>query len=92
MPFPLSRYPSQVRGSDARTVFMATGVSVESLKKIWSLADISKRGLLDAEEFAVAMFLIESLRDGKLTELPARLPESYVPPAKRHLVLSALHQ
>lgn len=81
----------KVKGQDAKTVFLSTGVSVEVLKKVWALADISKRGLLDSEEFAVAMHLIEALRDGRMAELPARLPAALVPPSKRHLVPHALH-
>jgi hypothetical protein len=81
----------KVKGQDAKNVFMSTGVSVDNLKKVWGLADISKRGLLDSEEFAVAMYLIEALRDGRMAEMPARLPAGLVPPSKRHLMPSALH-
>jgi len=52
--------------------------------KLWKLADVDKDGLLDFEEFAVAIYLIRLAADG--ITLPESLPCSIVPPSKRHLV------
>ena len=68
------------------------------LGKIWKLADVDKDGMLDADEFALAMHLINVKLDGELNyphidqtdsisiaghDLPAELPSHLVPPAKR---------
>jgi len=51
------------------------------LGKIWKLSDINKDGLLDADEFALAMHLINVKLEGY--DLPAELPEHLIPPSKR---------
>lgn len=53
------------------------------LGKIWRLADIDQDGLLDVDEFALAMYLIDLRLDGH--DLPVELPEHLVPPKKRTL-------
>lgn len=51
------------------------------LGKIWNLSDVDKDGLLDSDEFALAMYLIDLKLDGH--EIPSRLPDHLVPPSKR---------
>lgn len=51
------------------------------LSKIWKLSDVDADGFLDAEEFALAMHLINVKLDGN--ELPTELPEHLIPPSKR---------
>lgn len=51
------------------------------LSKVWKLADVDKDGMLDSDEFALAMHLINIKIDGN--ELPATLPQHLVPPSKR---------
>lgn len=51
------------------------------LGKIWKLADIDKDGLLDMDEFALAMHLIQIKIDGH--EIPSELPDHLLPPSKR---------
>ncbi len=51
------------------------------LGKVWKLADVDKDGMLDCDEFALAMHLINVKLDGH--ELPAELPDHLVPPSKR---------
>lgn len=51
------------------------------LSKVWKLADVDKDGMLDEEEFALAMHLINIKIDGN--DLPAELPTHLVPPSKR---------
>jgi len=55
------------------------------LSQVWDLSDIDQDGYLDSDEFAVAMFLMDSLAAQVITELPAALPSAVVPPSKRHL-------
>ena len=64
-------------------------LGAEVLKQIWTLADFTKRGMLDADEFAVAMYLVEAVQGGMV--IPDRLPTALIPPSKRHLVPHALH-
>lgn len=51
------------------------------LGKIWKLADIDKDGFLDADEFALAMHLIQVKVDGH--DIPTELPQHLYPPSKR---------
>ncbi|XP_034253810.1 EH domain-containing protein 1-like [Thrips palmi] len=51
------------------------------LSRIWHLADVDRDGLLDADEFALAMHLIKVKVDGH--DIPAELPSHLVPPSKR---------
>ena len=51
------------------------------LGKIWKMADVDKDGLLDADEFALAMHLIKIKVAGH--DLPDALPHHLVPPSKR---------
>lgn len=52
------------------------------LGKIWNLSDVDKDGLLDSEEFALAMYLIDLKLDGH--EIPSRLPDHLLPPSKKN--------
>ena len=51
------------------------------LGKVWKLSDVDKDGMLDADEFALAMHLISIKMDGH--DLPTELPVHLVPPTKR---------
>lgn len=51
------------------------------LSKIWKLSDIDKDGLLDSDEFALAMHLIQVKIDGH--DLPTELPAHLIPPSKK---------
>ena len=68
------------------------------LGKIWKLADVDRDGMLDADEFSLAMHLMNIKLDGglflttskvlKITlitghDLPTELPAHLVPPTKR---------
>ena len=53
------------------------------LGKIWKLSDVDHDGYLDADEFALAMHLINVKLDGH--ELPVELPDHLKPPSKRDL-------
>lgn len=56
----------------------STAVSQEMLRAIWDLADQSKAGALDTDQFAVAMHLCARAKAGE--PIPAELPASLVPP------------
>jgi hypothetical protein len=43
---------------------MNTGIPVPSLRLIWELCDIEKKGQLNVEEFALALFLSEMAKKG----------------------------
>ncbi len=51
------------------------------LGKVWKLSDVDKDGMLDADEFALAMHLMNVKLDGH--DLPAELPPHLMPPSKR---------
>ncbi len=51
------------------------------LRRVWALSDIDKDGMLDRDEFAVAMFLIDHKLKGN--DIPETLPDRLVPPSKR---------
>lgn len=51
------------------------------LSKVWKLADVDKDGMLDEEEFALAMHLINIKVDGN--DIPTELPAHLIPPSKR---------
>ena len=51
------------------------------LGKIWKLSDVDKDGMLDSDEFALAMHLIKIKMEGN--DLPSKLPEHLIPPSKR---------
>lgn len=63
----------------------ATGCPQETLKAVWELSDVDKDGCLDAEEFAVAMYLCNKSKEGEV--LPAALPDSMRPPSKLNAVI-----
>lgn len=52
---------------------------------IWDLSDIDKDGMLDLEEFTVAMYLCDKTKAGD--PLPDALPRHIVPPSKASLIL-----
>ena len=51
------------------------------LRRVWVLADIDQDGMLDSDEFAVAMFLIDHKLSGN--DIPESLPERLIPPSKK---------
>ena len=51
------------------------------LGKIWKLSDVDKDGMLDADEFCLAMHLMNVKLDGH--DLPTDLPAHLVSPSKR---------
>ncbi|CAJ1048909.1 intersectin-2b isoform X1 [Xyrichtys novacula] len=69
----------QVRGAMATTMLTQT-----QLASIWNLADVDKDGKLRAEEFILAMHLVDMAKTGQ--PLPLILPTELVPPSERTTV------
>uniref|UniRef100_A0AAQ5YQF1 Intersectin 2b n=1 Tax=Amphiprion ocellaris TaxID=80972 RepID=A0AAQ5YQF1_AMPOC len=67
----------QVRGAMATTMLTQT-----QLASIWTLADVDKDGKLKAEEFILAMHLVDMAKSGQ--PLPLTLPTELVPPSQRY--------
>lgn len=71
----------KISGAVARTEMVKSHLPNSVLGKVWKLSDMDKDGMLDADEFALAMYLINLKLDG--TELPNELPPHLIPPTKR---------
>lgn len=71
----------KVTGSNAKRELVKSKLPNTVLGRIWKLADLDKDGMLDSDEFAVAMYLVNVKLDGN--ELPVELPIHVVPPSKR---------
>lgn len=73
----------KMSGVTARDIFVKSRLGTGILRQIWNLADCDQDGWLDADEFAVAMCLIDCHQNGLLPEIPEHLPVTLVPPSKR---------
>jgi len=79
----------KVSGRTAKEHMLQSKLPNSVLGKIWKLSDIDKDGLLDADEFALANYLINLKLDGH--ELPIELPKHLIPPSKKKMVESGLY-
>ncbi|XP_077351617.1 intersectin-1 isoform X3 [Festucalex cinctus] len=70
-------------GPQARTILMQSSLPQGQLASIWSLSDIDQDGKLTAEEFILAMHLIDMAMSG--LPLPPVLPADYIPPTFRRV-------
>ncbi|XP_028323621.1 intersectin-1 isoform X3 [Gouania willdenowi] len=70
-------------GPQARTILMQSSLPQTQLATIWSLSDIDQDGKLTAEEFILAMHLIDMAMSG--LPLPPVLPPDYLPPTFRRV-------
>ena len=77
----LSPVDGLLSGTRAKEHMVKSKLPNAVLGKIWKLADVDKDGALDADEFALANYLINLKLEGH--ELPAELPKHLVPPSKR---------
>ena len=68
-------------GAVAREEMIRSKLPNSVLRRIWALSDIDEDGMLDRDEFAVAMFLIDHKLGGN--DIPEMLPERMIPPSKR---------
>ncbi|KAM3719026.1 Epidermal growth factor receptor substrate 15-like [Dirofilaria immitis] len=70
-----------VSGTDVRDILLATGIQQNTLALLWSLVDLKKNGMLNLEQFALIMYLIENHKRGK--PVPFALPPNLIPPSFR---------
>nr|XP_014342050.1 PREDICTED: intersectin-1 isoform X2 [Latimeria chalumnae] len=68
-------------GPQARTILMQSSLPQAQLATIWNLSDIDQDGKLTAEEFILAMHLIDVAMSGQ--PLPPVLPSDFIPPSFR---------
>ncbi|XP_018408001.1 PREDICTED: epidermal growth factor receptor substrate 15 isoform X2 [Nanorana parkeri] len=68
-------------GDKVKPVLLNSKLPVEVLGRVWELSDIDHDGLLDRDEFAVAMLLVYSALEKE--PVPMVLPPALVPPSKR---------
>ncbi|MEJ1282975.1 intersectin 1 (SH3 domain protein 1A) [Cricetulus griseus] len=78
-PLPAFAHP----GPQARTILMQSSLPQTQLASIWNLSDIDQDGKLTAEEFILAMHLIDVAMSGQ--PLPPVLPPEYIPPSFRRV-------
>ncbi|XP_068095167.1 epidermal growth factor receptor substrate 15 isoform X2 [Hyperolius riggenbachi] len=77
----LSPVNGLLSGDKVKPVLLNSKLPVEVLGRVWELSDIDHDGLLDREEFAVAMFLVYSALEKE--PVPMVLPPALVPLTKR---------
>lgn len=53
------------------------------LTRIWALSDIDQDGMLDREEFMLAMYLVATKLKKSEQKVPDQLPRHLMPPGKR---------
>ncbi|XP_018113905.1 epidermal growth factor receptor substrate 15 isoform X2 [Xenopus laevis] len=74
-------------GDKVKPVLLNSKLSVDILGRVWELSDIDHDGLLDRDEFAVAMFLVYSALENE--PVPISLPPTLVPQSKRKMSISS---
>ena len=77
----LSPIDGKITGAAAKGEMVKSNLPNLVLSKIWKLSDLDKDGMLDAEEFALAMHLMQIKLDGH--DLPQELPRHLIPPNRR---------
>lgn len=75
--------PPSLEGTAVRDVMIQSGLPQDALRKIWDLSDIDGNGVLDLEEFAVAMTLIRRARSDGISAIPDQLPMELIPLPRR---------
>lgn len=71
----------KLTGTKVREWMTGTLLPNSVLAHIWRLSDVDGDGMLDNEEFALAVHLLEGKLEGYF--LPPQLPSHLVPPSKR---------
>uniref|UniRef100_A0A914WR95 Achaete scute target 1 n=1 Tax=Plectus sambesii TaxID=2011161 RepID=A0A914WR95_9BILA len=77
----LNPIDGKISGRAAKEHMVKSKLPNSMLGKIWKLADCDKDGMLDADEFALANYLINLKLEGH--EMPNELPKHLIPPSKR---------
>ncbi|XP_075411980.1 epidermal growth factor receptor substrate 15 isoform X2 [Tenrec ecaudatus] len=68
-------------GDKVKPVLLNSKLPVDILGRVWELSDIDHDGMLDRDEFAVAMYLVYCALEKE--PVPMSLPPALVPPSKR---------
>ncbi|KAM8832294.1 intersectin-2a isoform 2-T2 [Spinachia spinachia] len=68
-------------GPQVRNALIASNLTQTQLATIWNLADVGRDGQLQADEFILAMHLVDMAKTGR--PLPLTLPQDLVPPSLR---------
>uniref|UniRef100_A0A915N2E2 Achaete scute target 1 n=1 Tax=Meloidogyne javanica TaxID=6303 RepID=A0A915N2E2_MELJA len=76
----LQHVDGKITSSQAKVHMVKSKLPNSVLGKIWTLSDIDKDGQLDADEFALANYLINLKLAGHA--IPEKLPKHLVPPSK----------
>lgn len=76
----------KVTGTAARAELVKSKLPSVILAKIWKMADIDQDGMLDFDEFSLALHLINVKLTGH--DLPNELPDHLIPPSKRDLTFT----
>jgi len=77
----LNPIDGKITGAAAKSEMLKSKLPNNVLGKIWKLSDVDKDGMLDADEFALSMHLMNIKLDGD--DLPSELPQHLIPPSKR---------
>ncbi|KAI1891945.1 hypothetical protein AGOR_G00148930 [Albula goreensis] len=77
----LSPVSGMLSGDKVKPVLLNSKLPVDILGRVWELSDIDRDGMLDRDEFAVAMYLV--YRALEQEPVPMSLPAPLVPPSKR---------
>ncbi|XP_061895286.1 epidermal growth factor receptor substrate 15 isoform X2 [Entelurus aequoreus] len=68
-------------GDKVKPVLLNSKLPVDILGRVWELSDIDRDGMLDKEEFSVAMYLVYRALEGE--SVPMTLPPPLIPLSKR---------
>ncbi|XP_015926205.1 EH domain-containing protein 1 [Parasteatoda tepidariorum] len=80
----LNPVDGKITGASAKAEMVKSKLPNSVLGKVWKLSDLDKDGMLDSDEFALAMHLISVKLNGH--DLPLELPDHLVPPSKKMFV------
>ncbi|XP_077439832.1 epidermal growth factor receptor substrate 15 isoform X3 [Vanacampus margaritifer] len=72
---------AMLTGDKVKPVLLNSKLPVDILGRVWELSDIDRDGMLDKDEFSVAMYLVYRALEGE--NVPMSLPPPLVPPSKR---------
>lgn len=70
-----------VSGAEIKDIFLQSGIPQNCLAHIWSLCDTNSTGKLNAEQFALSLWLVDRKKKG--IDPPANLEPNMVPPSMR---------
>merc|ERR1712129_222165 len=83
--YSLSLTWGKASGGQIKQVMMQSQLGNQVLGKVWQLADVDKDGFMTDQEFALCLFLLDSVKAGQA--LPDTLPDDHIPPRFRQQVM-----